>query len=139
MTAEQEKFEARTKASLDASVFTLDKKTQDDLASIRQKALKAQQPKPWISFNALVPAGAFAFCALLTVFLLYSPNHIDDTTQQVAIKKSTKGEQAEQIAMLELLTNPEDLETTIDPDFYVWVDEVLATESIDNAVYIISM
>lgn len=134
MTTEQEKFEARAKASLDASVFTLDKKTQDDLTSIRQKALKTQQAKSWISFNALVPAGAFAFCALLTVFFAYNPNHIDDKNQQLAIKKNTKGEQTEQIAMLELLANPEDLEIPIDPDFYVWMDEVLATEGIDNAV-----
>ena len=133
MTTEQEKFEARAKASLDASVFALDKKTQDDLASIRTKALKVQKAKSWIRFNAWVPAGAFAFCALLTVLLLYSPVRIDDTSQQVAIK-STQGDQAEQIAMIELLTNPEDLETSIDPDFYVWMDEVLAAEGIDNAV-----
>lgn len=133
MTTEQEKFEAKAKASLDASVFALDKKTQDDLAAIRIKALKAQKPKSWISFNAWVPAGALAFCALLTVLLLYSPVRIDDTPQQVA-NKSINGDQAEQIAMMELLTNPEDLEASIDPDFYVWMDEVLAAEGIDNAV-----
>lgn len=134
MTTEQEKFEAKAKASLEASVFALDKKTQDDLASIRINALKVQKSRSWISVNTWVPAGAFAFCALLTVFLLYSPNNIDDTTQQATLKQSIKGDQTEQVAMLELLSNPEDLETAIDPDFYVWMDEVLATEGIDNAV-----
>lgn len=134
MTTDQEKFEAKIKASLNASVSSLDKKTQDDLASIRQSALKSQQAKPWSNFSAWVPAGAFAFCAVLTVFLLYSPNNTDDVTQQIASQQSMSGEQAEQIAMLELLTNADDLETITDSDFYTWMDEVLATEDADNAV-----
>lgn len=134
MTTEQERFEAKAKASLDASVSTLDKKTQDDLALIRLTALGVQKPKSWISFNVWVPVGAFAFCSLLSVLLIYSPMRIHNAPQELAIKQNTNANQAEQIAMLELLTNPEDLETAIDPDFYVWMDEVLATEGIDHAV-----
>lgn len=135
MMTNQEEFEAKIKASLDASVYGLDKKTQDDLASIRQKILKPKQPRAWININAwIMPAGAFAFAILLTVFLLYSPYSIDDTSQQVATQQDIVANQTEQIAILELLSSPEDLETATDPAFYVWMDEILATESTDNAV-----
>ena len=33
-----------------------------------------------------------------------------------------------QIAALELLDNVDDIDTTTDPDFYLWADEVLAME-----------
>lgn len=130
---EQEKFEEKVKASLDESVILLDEKTQENLASIRQKVLNPAPCKPWLNFNAWVPAGAFAFCALLTVLLLYSPHPIDDTTQQIATQDNLKVNQTEQIAMLEMLSSPEDLETATDPAFYVWMDEVLATEGAENA------
>lgn len=134
MTTDQEKFEARVKTSLDASLVKLDKKTQHDLATIRQSVLKPQQARSWFSFNTWAPAGALAFCALLTVFLLYNPHNIDDTTQQIAVNPNIKNEPVEQIAMIELLIHPDDLESVTDPDFYVWIDEVLATEGADNAV-----
>jgi hypothetical protein len=134
MTSHQEKFEAKAKASLDISIFTLDKKTQDDLASIRKKALESQNRKPRFSLNTWVPAGAFAFSALLTVLIIFSPKYIDDFEQQIAVQQSTTINQIEQVAMLELLTHPEDLENAIDPDFYVWIDEVLSEESVENAV-----
>ena len=147
MTTEQsqlETFETKVKTSLDESVITLDKETQQALTSIRQKVLEKQRPQSRLNFNAwnfnawnlnaLIPVGAFALCALLTVLIVYSPDNIDDSTQRMAAQQSGNHDQYEQIAMLELFTNPEDLETTTDPDFYVWMDEVLATEDIDNAV-----
>jgi hypothetical protein len=142
MTTEQsqfEPFETKVKTSLDESVITLDKETQLALTSIRQKVLEKQRPQSRLNFNAwnfnaLIPVGAFALCALLTVLIVYSPDNIDDSTQRMAAQQSGNHDQYEQIAMLELLTHPEDLETTSDPDFYVWMDEILATEDIDNAV-----
>jgi len=147
MTTEQsqlETFETKVKTSLDESVITLDKETQLALASIRQNVLEKQRPQSRLNFNAwnfnvwnlnaLIPVGAFALCALLTVLIVYSPDNIDDSTQRMVAQQSGNHDQYEQIAMLELFTNPEDLETTSDPDFYVWMDEILATEDIDNAV-----
>jgi len=147
MTTEQSQFktfETKVKTSLDESVITLDKETQLALTSIRQKVLEKQPPKSRLnfnawdfnawSFNAWIPVGTFALCALLTVLIVYSPDNIDDSTQRMTAQQSGNHEQYEQIAMLELFTNPEDLETTSDPDFYVWMDEILATEDIDNAV-----
>ncbi len=142
MTTEQsqlETFETKVKTSLDESVITLDKETQQALTSIRQKVLEKQRPQSRLNFNAWnfnawIPAGAFALCALLTVLIVYSPDNIDDSTQRMAAQQSGNHDQYEQIAMLELLTHPEDLETTSDPDFYVWMDEILASEDIDNAV-----
>lgn len=135
MTTEQEKFITRVKASLDASVYTLDNKTQTDLTSIRKKVLHTQyENTAQRKFNAWLPAGVFAFCALLTAALLYSPVNIDDAATPIASQQAAQTEQAEQVAMLELLTNPEDLEAATDPVFYIWMDEVLATEDIGNAV-----
>lgn len=147
MTTEQsqlENFETKVKTSLDESVITLDKETQQALTSIRQQVLEKQRPQSRLNFNAWdfnawisntwVPVGAFALCALLTVLIVYSPDNIDDSTQRMAVQQNVNHDQYEQIAMLELLTNPEDSETTTDPDFYVWMDEVLATEDMDNAV-----
>ena len=139
-----ETFETKVKTSLDESVITLDKETQQALTSIRQQVLEKQRPQSrfnfnaWdfnaCNFNALIPVGAFALCALLTVLIVYSPDNIDDSTQRMAAQQNVNHEQYEQIAMLELLTHPEDLETATDPDFYVWMNEILATEDIDNAV-----
>jgi hypothetical protein len=147
MTTEQsqlETFETKVKTSLDESVVTLDKETQLALMSIRQKALKQQRQQSRLNlnawdfnawrFNAWIPVGTFALCTLLTVLIVYSPDNIDDSTQRMAAQQSGNHDQYEQIAMLELFTNPEDLETTSDPDFYVWMDEILASEDIDNAV-----
>jgi hypothetical protein len=142
MTTEQSQFktfETKVKTSLDESVITLDKETQQALASIRQKVLEKQHPQSRLNFNtwnfnALIPVGTFALCALLTVLIVYSPDYVDDSTQRMAVQQSGNHDQYEQIAMLELLTHPEDLETATDPDFYVWMDEILATEDIDNAV-----
>ena len=147
MTTEQsqlEAFKTKVKTSLDESVVTLDKETQQALMSIRQKALKQQRQQSRLnlnawdfnawSFNAWIPVGTFALCTLLTVLIVYSPDSIDDSTQRMAAQESGNNDQYEQIAMLELLSHPEELETATDPDFYVWMDEVLATEDIDNAV-----
>jgi len=149
MRIEPSKFETKVKANLDASVYALDNETQQALTSIRKKALEKQRSKSRLNFNAWIsnthvsnrlvlntwiPAGAFALCALLTVLVVYSPDSIDDSAQLIATQQSVNHNLYEQTAMLELLTHPEDLETATDPDFYVWMEEVLATEDTDNAV-----
>jgi len=134
LTKETTKLESEIKASLDASVMDLDQDTQQALASIREKSLKNQHARTWLNFNAWRPASAFAFSALLAILFVYHPNNLDDALQRIATQQNISHEQPEQITMLELLTNAEDLETATDPDFYVWIDEVLATEGMNNAV-----
>lgn len=133
MTTEHQNFENRVKASLDASVDLIDKKSREDLAAIRRKALSKTQPSaPWLNFNIWVPAGALAFCALFTVLLLYHPL-LDDVPHHLA-QENLKAEQSDQLAMLELLTNSEDAEIASDPGFYVWLDEVLENGGTNDAV-----
>ncbi len=134
LTTETIKLESKIKASLDASVMGLDQDTQQALASIREKSLKKQQTHTWLNFNMWVPASAVALSALLAILFVYQPNNVDDALQRIASEQTISHEQPEHLTMLELLTNAEDLETATDPDFYVWIDEVLATEGTNNAV-----
>ncbi|MGV3581241.1 MAG: hypothetical protein ACO1N8_02945 [Methylophilus sp.] len=144
MTAKQTEFEAKVKESLDESVLALDQETHEALASIRQKALEQHNAKSWLNLNRWVlnqqlsntwiPAGAFGLCTLLLVFFITHSGNIIDSTNTMTAKSSPDQSQYEQITMLDLLAQPEDIETTTDPDFYVWVEEVLATEDSDNAV-----
>lgn len=148
MTTDHSEFEARVKSNLDESVRAIDRETQAALASMRQKALEEQDKSKlniisriWRSVHkssqnasTWLPASAFALCALFTVLWIYNPNSIDEPTHFVATQQNNPYARDEQITMLELLTTPEDMETATDPDFYVWVEEILATEDIDNAV-----
>lgn len=144
MTTEQTAFESKVKSNLDKSLLTLDAETNEALASIRLKALEHQLPKSRLSLNDFIsnklvsntwiPAGAFALCALLTTLIIVSPNHMSDSAPIISAQSNTDRAGHEQINMLDLLTQAEDIETATDPDFYVWTEEVLATEDIDNAV-----
>jgi hypothetical protein len=133
-TIEPTQLESKIKSSLDASVISLDQDTQQALAAMREISLKKQQHRTWFNFNAWRPASAFALSALLAILFVYQPNSLDDALQRVASQQNISHEQPEHLTMLELITNTEDLETATDPDFYVWIDEVLATEGMKNAV-----
>lgn len=128
MTNEQESFEARAKASLDASLASLDKNTQNDLAVIRQKALNTQSTPSVFRFSVWVPASAFAFCILFTVAIIYAPHRPDEISQKIAAQQTSNTAGEEQLAMLEMLTNPEDMDIVADPNFHIWAEEILATE-----------
>jgi len=131
---EPTELESKIKTSLDASVMALDQDTQRALASIREKTLKRQPARPWLNFNIWGSASAVALSALLAILFVSPPHHLDESLPHIVSQQNLNHEQPEQITMLELLTNAEDLETATDPDFYVWIDEILATEGVNNAV-----
>lgn len=139
MSSQPTELESKIKASLDASVLGLDQDTQRKLAVMRANALKKQQAHTWLNFKAWGSASAVALSALLAVLFVSPPQHVSDThigdaLPPVAIQQNLSHTQPEQLTMLELLTNAEDMETATDPDFYVWIDEILATEGAKNAV-----
>jgi len=125
---------SKIKDGLDASVLNLDQETQHRLASMRASALKKQPTRTWLDFKAWGSASAFALTALLAILFVSPPKYINDTLPPLAIQQNISHAQPEQLTMLELLTNAEDMETATDPDFYVWIDEILATEGKNNAV-----
>jgi len=134
MSTEPTELESRIKTSLDASAMRLDQDTQRRLAAMRAKAIKQQPERTWFNFNAWGSTSALALSALLAILFVTPVKHVDDVLPQIASQQKASHEQPEQITMLELLTNAEDTETATDPDFYVWIDEVLAAEGKNNAV-----
>ena len=116
-------FEGKIKASLDTQVQGLDADTRQQLAAARRKALNQLAKRPWRDY--LLPAGSLALCSLLAVFILINPKPNIAPTN-VAPNSTTQ--LYDQVAALELLDNVDDIDTATDPDFYLWADEILATE-----------
>ena len=129
-------FEDKVKASLTRSVEAIDADTRQRLADIRRQSLNTASekisPAKWLTLdfwrdNHLMPAASLAFCALIAVFLVSSPQ------TQNATNVIPSMDNQNQVAILELLNNPDELEVLSDPDFYLWADEMLMDET-DNAV-----
>ena len=131
-------FERKVKTSLDADVRGLDAGTRQQLAAVRRAALSQPNKQSWrdslfkkIGFkktwltNYGLPAGSLALCSLLAVFILVNPKP-NIAPANVAISPAIQLN--DQVAALELLDNVDDIDTATDPDFYLWADEVLATE-----------
>lgn len=128
-----EQFERKVKASLDAKVDALDTDTRKRLADIRQQTLKVQalnaqvtntksQPFEWFNINNWLSAGALALASLFAVFLVFNPQN-----------QETSPVQNEQVAVFELLDSTEELDAITDPDFYTWIDEDLNQDLEVNA------
>lgn len=129
-------FEDKIKATLTKSAESIDADTRKRLADIRRQSLSAASekisPAKWLTIdfwrgNHLVPAASLAFCALIAVFLVSSPQTHNPTNVIPSMDNQ------DQVAILELLNNPDELEVLSDPDFYLWADEMLMDET-DNAV-----
>ena len=123
-----DEFEAKVKANLDTQVQGLDADTRQQLAVARRKALN-QPNKPswrdaWLK-NYGLPAASLALCSLLAVVILVNPKP-NIAPANVAVNPAIQLN--DQVAALELLDNVDDIDTATDPDFYLWADEVLATE-----------
>ena len=118
-----DEFEAKVKTSLDVQVQGLDADTRQQLAGARRKALNQPAKKPWRDY--LLPAASLALCSLLAVFILVNPKP-NTAPENVAINPAIQLN--DQVAALELLDNVDDIDTATDPDFYLWADEILATE-----------
>ena len=140
--SEHSNFEAKAKASLEKSVQQINQQTRHDLANIRLKALSHQVADKtlskfsWLTMSNLAPAGALSFCVFVAVFFVYSPTNKHDVTSPIAqqMQQSNQASQDDQVAILELLTDLEALDTASDPGFYLWMEEALASESASDAV-----
>ena len=131
-------FERKVKTSFDADVKGLDADTRQQLAIARRAALSQLNKQSWRDSrfknswlksswltNVGLPAGSLALCSLLAVFILVNPKP-NIAPANVAISPTIQLN--DQVAALELLDNVDDIDTATDPDFYLWADEVLATE-----------
>ena len=129
-------FEQKIKASLNADVSHLDANTREKLAAVRRKALLQPAKKPWLNKYFWLPAGSLALCGLLAIFILVKPK--PQSTPANLANNQTQQQQSDalnlnQLAALELLENADDLDDAIDPDFYLWANEVLAMEDKPDA------
>jgi hypothetical protein len=117
--SDDEQFERKVKASLNANVDALDIDTRNRLTAIRQQALN-QKPQhiKWPTLNNWLPATTLAFCSLFAVFLVFNPQN-----------QANLPLQNDQLTMFELLNNAEELDVMIDPDFYAWMDESLEDDT----------
>lgn len=119
----QTDFENKIKASLDSSVNAIDADTRKRLADIRHQSLQAGAPSHasarWLTLSFLhqhrLALAAMTVVFGLVAFMLFSQ------------KPSLTNHQ--DLAVLEALNNPEDLELMSDPDFFLWADEVLLEET----------
>ena len=119
-------IEQKIKASLEHSLNALDNDTCHALAASRKLALSQPKPSKWRNIGFLMPASALAFCLMLGVFFVVNPSDLNpsnlnraNTPQQLAAKAPSE-QGADQVAMLELLTNTEELEAMSDPAFLMW-------------------
>ena len=129
-------FEQKIKASLNADVSHLNANTREKLAAVRRKALLQPAKKPWLNKYFWLPAGSLALCGLLAIFILVKPK--PQSTPANLANNQTQQQQSDalnlnQLAALELLENADDLDDAIDPDFYLWANEVLAMEGKPDA------
>ena len=131
-------FERKVKTSLDADAEGLDADIRQQLAVARRTALSQPNKQSWRDSrfknswlkgswltNVGLPAGSLALCSLLAVFILANPKP-NIAPANVAISPAIQLN--DQVAALELLDNVDDIDTATDPDFYLWADEILATE-----------
>ena len=132
---EKNDFEMKVRASLNADVENLDNVMRGQLAAARRKALnqpaKNSWLKKWLCKDYCLPAGSLALCSLLAAFILVSPR--PDSSHENVANIQAQAESTDQLTAFELLTDADDGDETADPDFYLWADEILATESQPNA------
>ena len=128
---EQKVFEQKIKVTLDQSLNSLDAATRQQLVNSRRLALNQPHQSKWLSFSYLMPAGALAFCLMLSVFFVVNPGALNapNSLQQLAVKDH---QGAEQVAMLDVLTNAEELEVISDPAFLMWAEEVSVKEKLNK-------
>lgn len=123
MRHDDQEFEQRARSALDDSVNDMDAATRSRLAAMRTRA--CEQPPSllrWLSTGHWLPASALAASLIIAVVIAIRPAPAPSPEQSFV---------AEADITLELLLDEEAQESDSDPDFYVWLDVVLAEE--DNA------
>jgi ABC-type transport system involved in cytochrome bd biosynthesis fused ATPase/permease subunit len=129
MSESLEKFsdkalEDRIKTSLEQSARNLDVDTQNRLNALRRNALNQPTKENWLKFNGWIPATSLVFCSVIAMLILIPSHQASNNISELP----------DQTALLELLDNPEELDTISDPYFYLWVDEVNDENGAQHAV-----
>lgn len=121
MSKQDHEFEQRVRVTLDSSVTALNAATRSRLASVRTQALEQKSwMARWMPAHRLIPATAFAACAVLAV-TLYVANRQPDLPMQLA--------QTDADFALELLLGDDVIpDTEADPDFYIQMEALLLNE-----------
>ena len=131
-----EQLEQKIKLSLDESANALDVNTCRELANRRRLALNSSKTS-WFNMRYFVPISALTFCMMLGIFYVQNPIFFNkENPENIANIQAQQSD--EQVAMLELLTNTEELEAMSDPYFLVWLSEEreaqTARQVLENAV-----
>jgi hypothetical protein len=118
MNHDDQRFEQRVRSALDHGVSELDAATRNRLAAIRVRASE-QQPvlRRWLNTGHWLPTAALAASLILAVVIAIRPGSAPEPALL-----------AEADIALDLLLDEEAQESDSDPDFYVWLDVVLAEE-----------
>lgn len=118
MNHDDRRFEHRVRSALDRHVSELDTATRNRLAAMRVRAIERQPLlQRWLGTGHWLSATALAASLLLAVLIAIRPDPAPEPAQL-----------AEADIALDLLFDEEALESDSDPDFYVWLDVVLAEE-----------
>lgn len=111
-------LEEQIKASLDNSLHAIDAKTRQQLQAMRDDAMHQPTRRAWQPrFNQWTPIAGVAMCCVIVVAFWIPKMQSPEDTPQI-----------EQIAIVELLENPEDFDMLSDPSFYLWMDELEAQD-----------
>jgi hypothetical protein len=108
-------LEQRIKANLAHSAEHIDTQTLQRLQEIRRVALTPKIKKKTFSFYRWAPATGLIFCSFIAAILLVS-----------SPKNQELSNSSEQTAMLELIENPDEMDSLSDPGFYLWLNEISA-------------
>lgn len=121
MNNEESEFEQRVRTTLDDSVSGLDAETRSRLAAIRHEAFSRSAPKPflWLGVDFRIPATVLAACAVLAVVVFMNPAPREGG-EQIVLEETEMA--------LELFLGEGMQEVPDDPDFYVWMDEILQAQ-----------
>jgi anti-sigma-K factor RskA len=120
MNQHDREFEQRVRSALDSSVDGLDTATRSRLAAMRARVGERQSLlQRWLGAGHWLPAAALAASVTLAIAIAIRPSSAPTPEPSLL---------AEADIALELLLDDEVQESDSDPDFYVWLDVVLAEE-----------
>lgn len=111
-------LEEQIQSSLDNSLHDIDAETRQQLQTIRRDALKQPIHGNWLrGFNQWAPIAGIAICCMLVISIWMAP-----------MQSTNELPKMEQMAIVELMENPEDFDMLSDPSFYLWMDELEAQD-----------
>jgi len=111
MKKSDEDFVGKAKANFDESVEALDAATLSRLNRSRQAAL-AELERPGRQWSRWMPATGVAAAVLVAVFVMQTPDVVNDVAATTAVTD------------MEILLGEESIEMLEELEFYSWIDTV---------------